>query len=74
MNPNVGVVVFTVIEVVTLVVWLILAGLPFDPSPAHIAAVLALAIGIFFEHFVSYNVGTGQSFFRFPLQRPSFKS
>jgi hypothetical protein len=66
MDPNVGVAVFTAIELVTLVLWLVLAGVPVG---THYAAIVLLAAGLFAEHVVSFNVGTGQPFFRFPLQR-----
>lgn len=47
----------TVIELVTLVVWLIQAGVPFNGK--YVAAIV-LAIGLFFEHLVSVNVGRGR--------------
>lgn len=52
-----GVIIFTVVEIVTLVVWLILAGIPFG---GKIAAVVVLAVGLFVEHYVSVNVGAGR--------------
>lgn len=52
-----GVILFTVIEVVTLVGWLILAGLPFS---GNVLAVLVLTGGLFAEHYVSVNVGHGR--------------
>lgn len=52
-----GVIIFTAVEVVTLVLWLILAGLPFGKGSA---AVVVLAIGLFIEHYVSVNVGNGR--------------
>ena len=45
-----GVIIFTVIEIVTLVVWLILAGVPFS---GKVFAVIVLAVGLFIEHYVS---------------------
>ena len=56
-NALKGVILFTGIEIVTLVVWLILAGIPFN---GKIVAVGALAIGLFLEHYVSVNVGAGR--------------
>lgn len=53
----IGVVIFTAIEIVTLVVWLILAGVSFS---GKITAVVVLAVGLFFEHYVSVNVGAGR--------------
>lgn len=55
-----GVILFTAIEIVTLVVWLILAGLPFNSSPRAQLAVVVLAVGLFLEHYVSVNVGAGR--------------
>lgn len=52
-----GVVIFTAVEVVTLVLWLILAGLPFRGG---FLAVLVLAAGLGVEHYVSVNVGNGR--------------
>jgi hypothetical protein len=56
----IGVILFTALEVVTLVAWLILAGLPFNLSLESIAAVLVLAGGLFVEHYVSVNVGNAR--------------
>jgi len=66
MNANLGVIIFTVVEVVTLVAWLILAGVPFNGG---ILAVVVLGIGLFIEHVVSVNVGLGRPFFQFPIRR-----
>ena len=52
-----GVLIFTLVEVVTLVVWLILAGIPFN---GKVLAVIVLAVGLFVEHYVSVNVGAGR--------------
>jgi len=52
-----GVLLFTAIEIVTLVVWLILAGMPFNGG---VLAVLVLTVGLFVEHYVSVNVGAGR--------------
>ena len=52
-----GVILFTAIEIVTLVVWLILAGVAFN---GRVIAVAALAVGLFLEHYVSVNVGAGR--------------
>lgn len=59
----VGVIVFTVIELVTLVVWLVFAGLPFGGGPREIVAVAILTVGLFLEHYVSVNVGAGRPIF-----------
>lgn len=53
----IGVLLFTVVEVVALVAWLILAGLPFR---GEVGAVVVLAVGLFVEHYVSVNVGNGR--------------
>lgn len=58
-----GLILFTLLEVVTLVVWLVLAGVPFD---GKIAAVIVLAVGLFVEHLVALNVGAGLPPFHFP--------
>jgi len=52
-----GVILFTAIEIVALVAWLILAGLPFNGG---YGAVAVLAVGLFLEHYVSVNVGAGR--------------
>lgn len=57
MRALTGVIIFTVIEIVTLVAWLILAGVPFHGG---YVAVAVLAIGLFIEHYVSVNVGHGR--------------
>lgn len=56
-----GVLLFTGIEIGTLVGWLILAGLPFMDTPMHRAAVVVLSVGLFIEHYVSVNVGSGRA-------------
>lgn len=58
-----GVILFTVLEIVTLVLWLILAGVPFAPNFGHVLAVIVLAGGLFVEHYVSLNVGRGRPAF-----------
>lgn len=57
MKALVGVAIFTGVEVLTLVAWLILAGVPFNGG---FLAVGVLAVGLFVEHFVSVNVGAGR--------------
>lgn len=52
-----GVIVFTLIEIITLVVWLIAAGIPFN---GKYIAVVVLGVGLFLEHYVSVNVGAGR--------------
>lgn len=53
-----GVLLFTVVEVVTLVAWLVLAGVPFS---GRVVAVAVLFVGLFVEHYISVNVGRGKS-------------
>ena len=53
-----GLILFTAIELVTLVAWLILAGVPFKGG---YIAVAVLAVGLFVEHYVSINVGAGRA-------------
>jgi hypothetical protein len=55
-----GVILFTVIEVITLVAWLILAGVPFGGG---YLAVVILAVGLGVEHYVALNVGAGRPAF-----------
>lgn len=55
-----GVLLFTGVEVATLIAWLILAGIPFHGG--YLAAIV-LAIGLFVEHYVSVNVGNGRPAF-----------
>lgn len=55
-----GVLLFTGIEVITLIAWLILAGVPFGSG--YLAAGV-LAVGLFLEHYVSVNVGAGRKLF-----------
>ena len=52
-----GLILFTAIELVTLVAWLVLAGIPFN---GKVAAVVVLAVGLFAEHYVSIQVGAGR--------------
>ena len=52
-----GLILFTAIELVTLVAWLILAGVSFKGG---YIAVAVLAVGLFVEHYVSINVGAGR--------------
>jgi hypothetical protein len=54
-----GTIVFTALEVVTLVLWLILAGLPFNVSLKSVLAVVVLTVGLYLEHKVSVQVGAG---------------
>mgnify|MGYP001609691001 CR=1 FL=1 len=61
-----GIIVFTVIEVVGLVAWLILAGVPFN---GKYLAVVVLAAFLFVEHVVSVNVGLGRKPFDTSLLR-----
>lgn len=56
----IGIVVFTVIELIGLVAWLILAGLPFNGG---YGAVVVLAVFLFAEHYVSVQVGAGRPLF-----------
>lgn len=58
-----GIIVFTLVETVTLVVWLILAGVAFN---GQYLAVVALIVGLGVEHILAYNVGTGKPLFSIP--------
>jgi len=57
MKAFLGVLLFTAVEIVTLVAWLILAGVPFQGG---FAAVAVLSVGLFIEHYTSVNVGNGR--------------
>jgi hypothetical protein len=56
-----GTILFTAIELVTLVVWGVIlrlgAGLPFR---TQVVAVVVLAAGLFVEHAISVQVGRGE--------------
>jgi len=75
-NKQLGIVVFTTVEVVTLVVWLILAEEATDPLMSILSleafdplwsvfAVLSLIIGLTLEHLITYNVIHKRSVFDF---------
>lgn len=55
--------VFTLQETIGLVLWLILAGLPFS---GHYVAVVVLFLFLFFEHIWAFNTGAGRKFFSIP--------
>lgn len=52
-----GVIIFTAVEVVTLVLWLVLAGVPLN---GKLIAIVVLTAGLFIEHYISVNVGHGR--------------
>ena len=54
-NKQVGIVVFTAVEVVTLVVWLAIA-LVADDVLESIIAVIVLIVGFTVEHLITFNV------------------
>jgi hypothetical protein len=63
-----GTIILTLVEIVTLVAWLILAGVPFNGG---YLAVIVLGVGLFVEHLVSVNVGAGRPpFGSLPPDRP----
>lgn len=62
-NALVGVVIFTLIEWVTLVVWGLLLKLGVNVGVSlgtQIVAAVVLLVGLFGEHYVSVNVGAGR--------------
>jgi len=62
MNRTLGVIIFTIIEIVTMVLWLALV------LGGHIVVgTIVLSVGLLLEHTVSVNVGLGRRFFTFPL-------
>ena len=63
-----GVIVFTLIEEVILVVWGLLLELGKGlPLGTQILAAVVLFVGLFVEHAVSVNVGRGRPPFSWPL-------
>ena len=59
-----GVILFTVIELVTLVVWGVILKLGSGLSlVTQVVAAAVLAVGLFVEHYVSVNVGNGRPAF-----------
>jgi hypothetical protein len=57
-----GVIIFTAIEEVTLVVWGLLLDLGKGLSlQTQIIAAAVLFVGLFIEHYVSVNVGSGRA-------------
>jgi len=54
MNALRGVIIFTIIEIVTMIGWLFFA------NRGNILGVIILSIGLFIEHYVSVNVGAGR--------------
>ena len=60
-----GVVLFTVLEIVTMVLWLFFA------NRGSIVGVLILSGGLFAEHYVALNVGAGRpAFGPLPSDKP----
>lgn len=53
----VGVIIFTVVETIGLVLWLIAAGVPFKGGYGAVAILIGF---LFVEHYVSVNVGNGR--------------
>ncbi len=64
LNKQVGIVVFTAVEVVTLVVWLALALIATDVL-ISILAIVVLIIGFTIEHLITFNVIHNRSLFDF---------
>jgi hypothetical protein len=63
MSSFLKIVIFTAVEVVGLVAWLILAGLPFQ---GHVEAVIVLFAVLLVEHIFSHNTGRGRPLISFP--------
>ena len=55
MNALRGVILFTAIEIVTMLGWLYFA------LRGNVLGVILLSAGLFVEHYVSVNVGAGRS-------------
>ena len=64
LNKQVGIVVFTAVEVVTLVVWLALALIATDVL-ISILAIVVLIVGFTIEHLITFNVIHNRSLFDF---------
>ena len=64
LNKQVGIVVFTAVEVVTLVVWLALALIATDVLISFLAIVV-LIVGFTIEHLITFNVIHNRSLFDF---------
>ena len=65
-NALVGVIIFTLIEWVTLVVWGLLLKLGVNVGVSlgtQIVAAVVLLVGLFLEHYVSIQVGAGRPLF-----------
>lgn len=67
MNPLPGIVLFSLIETLTVVLWAKVLGLGKDLSlSTQLVAIAVLAIGYVIEHIVAFNVGKGRPFFSAP--------
>jgi len=64
LNKQVGIVVFTAVEVVTLIVWLALALIATDVL-ISILAIVVLIVGFTIEHLITFNVIHNRSLFDF---------
>ncbi len=64
LNKQVSIVVFTAVEVVTLVVWLALALIATDVL-ISILAIVVLIVGFTIEHLITFNVIHNRSLFDF---------
>jgi hypothetical protein len=66
MNPLIGIVVFSLIETVTVIGWAVLAFKPASFTQTQLLAGGVLFVGYVIEHIVAFNVGKGRPF----LSRP----
>ena len=67
MNPFRGILFFSAIETITVVVWAVVLGLGAEaPQTTKIVATVVLFIGYVIEHVVAFNVGKNRPFFSFP--------
>lgn len=70
-NPNIGVVVFSLIETVTNAVALILWLQQIDGglfTPNKVQAYIVWIVGFIIEHVVAFNVAKKRPWFSFPLK------
>jgi len=65
-NPNVGVLVFSLIETLGVIVWLLL--LRVEVPGNDVLAGVVLFVFYVVEHVVAFNVAKGRDWLQFPLR------
>lgn len=67
MSPFVGILLFSLIETLTVIVWLALLGVSIPVSGGgQLLAGIVLFLGYVIEHIVAFNVGKGRPFTSYP--------